>query len=253
MNTLSHDQIRTIVSKMDPVSKARFMATSKEFRNIVKSMSPPTGSYEDRTGRFQNIYSMESYDDCVSLIHNDVEKESGIVFDTEFSILDQGGEGFAYMQLLKHPYENNHLFTSFRNTFKKHDQKVLIRHVREVFPDMSSNNNLNEINEYAHHVQLVHSQYRRRILRLLKAFAKENPVYKETLALLRRRSKPYTTREEKDHKDRLMDAILIIALVFLSSDDPTKERYTQNGKKMTLNEKISRLIKRCIKNNKNNK
>lgn len=47
------------------------------------------------------------------------------------------------------------------------------------------------------------------------------------------------------HRDRLMDAIIVQSLVISHSDDPTKRMVNRAGRELTLNEKITRLVKNC--------
>lgn len=244
MKNLPKDIQEHIASTLDPKSRARLAAVSKDMKRAVNATGPPTGSYQKKSGRFQKRFGEKGMQSCLSKMDNAV-RESGITL-ADMSVVEMYSTGRMMWRVLKKSYKKNRLLEDFRHVLRQKTEPEFVNEILKTFPDLELDRSVREDLRQDWKDEKKHfKDYRRRVIRLIKAWAKTDARYRETLPLVRRRSKPYTTNEEKMHKDRLMDAIIVQTLVISHSDDPTKPIPRQDGTLMTLQEKIDRLVQRC--------
>lgn len=244
MKNLPKEIQEHIASTLDPKSRARLRTVSREMKSAVNATELPTGSYQKKTGRFQKRFGEKGMHSCLSKMDNSV-RESGIALE-DMSIAEMYSTGRIMWRVLKKSYRKNRLLEDFRHVLREKTEPEFVKEMLDSIPGLELNRSVREdLRQEWKREKRHHKDYRRRVIRLIKAWAKTDKRYRETLELVRRRTKPYTLNEEKMHKDRLMDAIIVQTLVISHSDDPTKPIPRQDGTLMTLDEKINRLVKQC--------
>jgi hypothetical protein len=231
-----------IIEKLDPKSNARLRATSKSLRGAVDSTAS-FGSYQKKTGRFQKRFSNEGMYSCMDKIEQKI-RDAGIDRWVDFSDLEFHSHRRILWMVFKRAYAKNKLLTVFREELRLKSLEEDIQSLQAMFSDMVvTEEDREDIHQSLKFDWRLQKDYRRRVLRLLKAWSVSDPRYRETSHLLRKGTHRYSTQEEMAHRDRLMDAIIVQSLLILFSDDPSKPRVKQNGTEMTLQEKFDRLVK----------
>jgi hypothetical protein len=147
---------------------------------------------------------------------------------------------------MKKSYSKNTLLHDFREKLQPKTLEDLLKDVKDVFPDIEVTAELKkDLRADLRNESRQQREYRRRVIRLLKAWSATDSRYKETLHLARSWKHKYTDIEESMHRDRMMDAIIVQSLVISHSDDPTKRMLSQSGREMTIAEKVNRLVESC--------
>lgn len=249
MNVQYHTQMKNlpselqagIIKTLDPKSKARLRATSKALKSVVDSTQPPTGSYSAKTGRFQKRFPLKGMTQCIKKHQDAFLDMDSIEHHDQFR-----DYGFMVYKDLKTSYDKNTLFRDFRTLTHEQTEDAYLKTVLDAFPNMKSDAEFRQMMKAAWHEETKQKvSYRRRVIRLLKAWTSTDARYKETLSLVRRRTATYTPSEEKAHKDRLMDAIIVQSAVLHPADDPTRTILNSRGHPMSLTDKINLVVKRC--------
>jgi hypothetical protein len=244
MKNLPRELQEKIASSLDAKSLARVRAASKNLKEAVDTVTPPTGSYQKKMGRFQKRFSDKGMYSCIHKIDDSI-RDSGISVH-DLSPSEMYSTGRMMWRVFKKSYRKNTLLEHFRHILREKTFDDFVADIQAVFgPDLINRNTREDLRRDWKDEKKHFKDYRRRVIRLIKAWAKTDPRYTETVAVVRRRTKPFTVKEERMHKDRLMDAIIVQTLVISMSDDPTKPIPKQNGTMMTLQEKIDRLVKKC--------
>lgn len=241
MKNLPRDIQELIVGRLDPKSSARLRAVSRDMKEVVDAAHPPTGSYRKKTGRFQKRFSIRGMEKCA-------KKHAGHFMGME-DIHHHGRFqefGHVVYKNLKKSYERNTLFRDFKSITAERTEEEHWNVTLRFFPEKASDHAFRlEMKKGWHEETKQKRSFRRRIIRLLKAWAGKNESYKETLRLARRRTVLYTDEEEQKHKDRLMDAIIVQTAVLHPADDPTRTIVGKDGAPLSLEQKIDALVKRC--------
>lgn len=229
---------REIATRLDPKSAARMRAVSTEWKRAVNETHGPTGSYSRKSGRFQKQFSAKNFFRCESKIKDSTTAEPASGVKTpEFA------EHARFMHaLLTAAYKNKKLLLTFRESPKDLDG------IRKQF-------RFDRFDPAKHDMRVVDgavnafSRWRRdlhrRVVKLIKAWARHDSRYRDTVKIVRRRTKPYTLQEEMKHRDRVMDAILVQLLARLRCDDPAKPAYDPSGDIIPLNDRVRMLVKEC--------
>jgi hypothetical protein len=242
MKNLPRDIQELIADRLDPKSSARLRAVSREMKEVVDATRPPTGSYRRTTGRFQKRFSKRGMSQCrvKHLQHFKVMED-----DHHLSKIVEHVHMLYYDRLQK-AYKKNTLFRDFKSIFSGQTEEEYWQEMINILPDMASDPAFRTGTKAAwiQETREIHD-FRRRVVRLLKLWARENDVYTETLRLVRRRTAVYTKDEERCHKDRLMDAIIVQTAVVHLADDPTRTIIGRDGAPLSLEQKIARLVKLC--------
>jgi hypothetical protein len=242
MKNLPRDIQEMVVGHLDPKSMARLRTISKDMKRVVDATQPPTGSYKRRTGRFQKRFSLRGMEKCASK-HKDHFMEMGYIHHyahfQEFGIMN-------YKKMRK-SYDRNTLFRDFKIITAEHTEDEHMETMLNMFQDMVLDQ---ESRHWVHDAWIYDTKekrkFRRRVIRLLKLWSKTNDTYIETLKLARRRTHQYTDAEERTHKDRLMDAIIVQTSVLHSADDPTRTILGKDGTPLSLEKKIENVVKKCM-------
>jgi hypothetical protein len=241
MKNLPDDVQGVILKSLDPKSTARLRATSKEMKTLVDDSQPPTGSYTRKTGRFQKRFSYKGMATCVKKHQGSFSDMADIQHHAEIQDF-----GWAMYRDFRAAYKRNTLFRDFRSLTRPQTQEEHWTQAVDIFPELKDDAAFRrDLKQGWIHETKEKTSFRRRVIRLLKAWAATDSRYKDTLALARRRTSPYTLQEEQTHKDRLMDAIIVQSALIHPADDPTRTMLDNQGKPMTLNQKIDAVVKKC--------
>lgn len=233
-----------VAKKLDPKSRALLRTVSKEMKNAVDISQPPTGSYKKRTGRFQGRFAHKSMYKCMRKVRKSLDNAG--MTNVDFSALEFFSIGTIMWHDLRKSYDKNSILRDFRKKLEARTMDDLLRDVKDVFPNIEITAELKkDLQRDLRNEQRQRREYKRRVTRLLKAWASTDPRYLETLHMVRRRTHEYTKLDETMHRDRLMDAIIVQSLVISHSDDPTKRLFTKNGRELSIKEKVDRLVRNC--------
>jgi hypothetical protein len=243
LNNLPEDMQREIVSRLDRRSSARLRATSKEMKGVVDSMVPRGGSYQKKTGKYQKRFSIKGMAKCARKHASHFMDLDDMKHHAHFGVVEYGT---AVYKELKKAYGRNTLFADFRSltaeTTWETYWKDMKRHVPEVTQYADSKKLAKE--SWQEEVKQKRS-FRRRVIRLLKLWAKSDKNYETPLSLARRRTAGYTDEEEAMYKDKLMDAIIVQTSILHPADDPTLEILGTDGKPLSLKQKVNMVVKQC--------
>jgi len=244
MQNLPWEMHAEIAKRLDPKSRARLRTVSKEMKEAVDASQPPTGSYQHRTGRFQGRFANKGMYKCMRRVRNALDGAG--MTDADFSALEFFSIGRLMWHDMKKSYRKNTILHDFRQKMQPKTIDDLLKEVREIFPGIEVTRELKkDLMTDLRNEQRQQREYRRRVVRLLKAWSETDHRYTETLHLVRSWKHVYTDLEESMHRDRLMDAIIVQSLVISHSDDPTKRMVNQSGRELTMDQKINRLVKNC--------
>ena len=244
MQNLPWELQAEVAKKLDPKSRARLRTVSKEMKEAVNITQPPTGSYQRRTGRFQGRFAHKGMYKCMRKVRKALD--DGGMTNADFSVLEFFSIGRIMWHAMKKSYGKSTMLHDFRKKMEPKTLDELLKEVKDVFPDIEVTAELKkDLKADLRNEQRQQREYRRRVVRLLKAWSQTDDRYKETLHLVRSWKHKYTKIEESMHRDRLMDAIIVQSLVISQSDDPTKRMVNRVGRVLTLDEKINRLVKNC--------
>jgi len=206
-------------------------------------MVPRGGSYQKKTGKYQKRFSIKGMAKCAKKHASHFMDLEDMQYHAHFGIVEYGS--IVYKELKK-AYAKNTLFADFRSltTETTWDAywKDLVRHVPEVTQHTESKKYAKE--SWHEEVKQKRS-FRRRVVRLLKLWAKADNTYKTPLSMARRRVMEYTQEEESTHKDKLLDAIIVQTAILHPADDPTLEILGPDGKPLSLKQKVDMVIKQC--------
>jgi hypothetical protein len=237
MKNLPRDIQAMIIGTLDPKSVARLRTVSKELKNVVDTSRPPTGSYEKKTGRFQKRFSEKHLDQCVRKQEKRLA-ETGMLHHMRVEYY-----GFLNYKRMKAAYAKNTLLRVFKEISSSQTEDEFMHEMMRLLKCKEI-----DMNEWRNAWMEDNRQrkiFRRRVVRLLKAWSKTNATYVDTLMLVRKRNHLYTAAEEKAHKDRLMDAIIVQIAAAHKFDDPTRTILDSRGVPLTLDEKINAIVKKC--------
>lgn len=234
-----------VISKLNTKSKSKLRTVSKEMRRAVDDVEPPTGSYERKTGRFQSFWTKKKRRRCHykhGIIttdhyskhgygHAPVNGMVGLVFD-ECMKEYKGSTLLGVLRVMRTetPDEFAHFFLQYYqgDPYTEHAWNILNQNLRE------------------------QKEYLRRVTRLIKQWGKRDKRYAQTYHLIMKRTELYTPYEERMHKDRIMDALLIQYIGAIVSIDPTKPGYTATGKKRDLSEQVKYVTGLCREKTRDN-
>lgn len=243
MKNLPRDVQVMIAERLDPKSSARLRAVSTEMKDVVNATRPPTGSYQKKTGRFQKRFSIRGMEKCAK---KHVSHFQGTNALRHYSHFQEYGR-MVYKRMKK-SYERNTLFRDFRSITAAQTEAEHWHEMLQLFPeaDPSDDTLRRDMKKAWLEETREKKTFRRRVARLLRMWAADgNDTYAETLKLARRRVVPYTDDEERRHKDRLMDAIIVQTSVLHAADDPTKRILGNDGTPLSLDQKIALVVKAC--------
>jgi len=258
MKNLPNELQEEIVRRLPRKDQAKVRAVSKDLKKAADRVAPPPGRYEIGTGRYQKRFALKSHATCAK---KQYEEQSGKTFSNHYYRFDDDFAGnylFEEYKALKKAYGNNTLFKTFRETTAHQSKRAFVDAAMGVFeqhydPDFFSPEEIREASatfrremgaQWKESMK-IREMLRRRVTRLLSQWSAEDSSYVDALHLARRRTVPYTAEEEKKYKDKLMDAIIVQTAVLHGADDPTLPQRNQQGKLMSLSEKVQRVIKFC--------
>ena len=256
LGDLPRDVQEKIFEKLDPKSRKRMSVTSKEMQNVIRASEPPTGSYIKKTGRFQRVFSIRKRQRCKRKILRSLNlkdwwdqirwDENDITYETLRSVL---WPNYEYFFGLRYYYLKNCLLKQFREKTKLEKFSDVLENAKKIEAEWEdftlTNDVIKDMKKQEKQLQTEKIRFRRSVIRLIRQWSEEEPSYKETLKLLRRRKKPYKKSEETSHRDRLMDAILVQTLVPFVDQDPTRVQLKPNGTPYTLKEKVNKIVRLC--------
>jgi hypothetical protein len=240
LNKIPNELQGLIIDKLDPKSKAKLRVVSKEMRRAVNDVNPPTGSYRQKTGRFQTFWSAKRRDQC---LHRRIgASTSAETRHTGFGHVEFNPMSRLVLDECIRFYKGNKLLIALRNMRTEDlDQFMFLFETYYRRGDPYSD----EGYAIAAHDLRNQKRFIRSTTRLLKQWGETDPKYSETYHMVRRNSKPYTTHDEKMHADRVMDALLIQYIANWAEIDPTKAAYTTTGRERTLDEKVRYVTSLC--------
>ena len=237
LNTLPNELQGLIISQLDTKSKAKLRTVSTEMRRAVDDVEPPTGSYERKSGRFQSFWTKKRRSQChykhgiitnrhskPGYGHAPVNGMVGLVFDECMKDYKNSSLlGVLRVMRTETPNEFAHFFLQYYYGDPYTDQAWAVL-----------NENLKEQKEYL-----------RRVTRLIKQWGETDKRYAETYHLIMKRTGLYTPYEERMHKDRIMDALLVQYIGAIVNIDPTKPGYTSSGRKRDVSEQVRYVTGLC--------
>jgi len=258
MKNLPNELQEEIVRRLPRKDQAKARAVSKDLKKAADRVAPPPGRYDAGTGRYQKRFGLKSHAMCA---RKQYEEHTGRTFSNHYYRFEDDFAGnylFQEYKALKKAYGNNTLFKTFRDTTAHQSKRAFVDDAMGVFeqhydPDFFSPEEIREasatfrreMGSQWKESMKIREMLRRRVTRLLSQWSAEDSSYVDALHLARRRTVPYTAEEEKAHKDKLMDAIIVQTAVLHGADDPTLPQRNQHGKLMSLSEKVQRVIKFC--------
>ena len=241
MKNLPRDIQEMIVARLDPKSSARLRTVSRDMKAVIDSTRPPTGSYQQKTGRFQKRFSIRGMEQCAKKQVDDFMGMEDVHYHRHFQEY-----GRSVYKKMKKSYEKNTLFRNFKVMMTSETEDEYWKKAIDIFPEMVSDTAFRDMMRESWQEDVRDKRtFRRRVVRLLKLWAENNQLYTETLKLVRRKKGTYTEEEERTHKDRLMDAIIVQTAVLHPKDDPTRTIMGKNGMPLSLDKKIEMLVKKC--------
>lgn len=247
LDALPNELQGLIIKKLDTKSKAKLRVASTEMRRAVDNVEPPTGSYERRSGRYQSFWTEKRRLKC--------HRKHDHITSDRYSKLGYGRarvNGFI-----------NHVFDECMRDYKRSSLLAIFKIMRSETPEefvyFFKSYYLGDLNgprvgEYMHRDLYEQKEFLRRVTRLIKQWGKTDKRYAETYHLIMRRKKLttinnidvfYTPYEERMHKDRIMDALLVQYIAAIVNIDVTKPGYTKSGRKRTLSEQIKYVTGLC--------
>lgn len=241
MKTLPRSLQEEIARRLDPKTAARMRSVSKEMKNVIDTTWGPTGSYQRKTGRFQKRFSVKGMFMCY-VKHMDAFRKLGDYFRKSYGI------DLEFFKSMKKSYKKNSLFRDFKSMTTVCTLDEYRAEVRRILRnDLAPSDYEDVVPELWKEKCQRKRDIRRRVIRLIKAWAQESPTspYADTLTLVRRRKVRYIPQEEREHKDRLMDAIIVQLIVQNPYDDPTRKILGKNGTPLSLDAKVSYVVRQC--------
>lgn len=260
MKNLPNEMQEEIVRRLPRKDQAKARAVSKDLKKAADRVAPAPGRYDAGTGRYQKRFGLKSHAMCA---RKQYEEHTGRTFSNHHYRFEDDFRGnylFQEYKALKKAYGNNTLFKTFRDTTAHQSKRAFVDDAMGVFeqhydPEFFSPEEIREASttfrremgaQWKESMK-IREMLRRRVTRLLSQWSAEDSSYNTAVHLARRRTVPYTAEEEKAHKDKLMDAIIVQTAVLHGADDPTLPQRNQQGKLMSLSEKVQRVIKFCSK------
>ena len=222
-----HD-IKVMIAKRvrDPATIASLKCSSREWKAAVDD-AHLTGSYARGTGRYQRVFPKKAFLACSThiIVASDTDRVVGSTEEAEHSTI--------LAKMMRVAYNTNSLLASFRSLTDSNT-------VKDAF-------DLDLVTADSRHIVASalyrwRKEFHARVIRLIRLWTRTDPRYAATLPLVRRRRKAYSRAEEKAHKDRVMDAILVQLLAKFRCDDPTRERVDSTGKLIDLHWRIRKLV-----------
>ena len=239
LNKIPNELQAIVVSKLDPKSKAKLRSVSKEMKRAVDDTVPPTGSYRNKTGRFQSFWTKKRREQCswtkigVVTAGTTMHPEGYVTVDCDMCEI-------VTEECIKH-YKKNRLVEILRimrtETPEEFAHFFVTYYDLDPYTDMAWDRMIRDLRHQ--------KQYLRRVTRLIKQWGKTDTRYAETYHIIMRRKGLYTPYEERMHADRIMDALLVQYIAGLAALDVTKAAYTSKGRERTLSEKVKYVTGLC--------
>ena len=247
LNKLPNELQSLVISKLDPKSKSKLRGVSTEMRRAVDNVEPPTGSYERKSGRFQSFWTKKRREKCHykhGVITTDKHAKSGYGHAKLNSMV-----GKVFDECVKY-YKTSSLMNILHVMRNETPDEFIHFFVKYYHGDLDSEQSWDHLMEDLRDQK----EYLRRVTRLIKQWGKTDKRYAETYHLIMRRKEIfksgdtkifYTPYEERMHKDRVMDALLIQYIGAIVLVDPTKPGYTSTGRKRDLSEQVKYVTGLC--------
>ena len=230
-----------IADRLDPKSSARLRAVSRDMKEVVDATRPPTGSYQRKTGRYQKRFSIRGMKKCEQKHASHFGGMRDIRHHARFLEF-----GLIVYDELKKSYKRNTLLRDFKSITAERTEDEYWKEAIEIFPHLASDHTFRDEMTAGWHEETKNKRdFRRRVVRLIKLWARANESYTETLRLMRRRTVIYANADEQKNKDRLMDAIIVQTAVLHPADDPTQTIVGKDGAPLSIEQKIARVVKLC--------
>lgn len=247
LDSLPNELQGLIISKLDTKSKAKLRVASTEMRRAVDNVEPPTGSYERKSGRFQSFWLKKNRQRChdkLGIVTNDARSKHGYGRAKVNGFID-------------------HVFDECVKYYRRSTLMGIIHVMRTETPDEFVHffvkyyrGDVNSEQAWDHLMEDLRDQkeFLRRVTRLIKQWGKTDKRYAETYHLIMRRKEILksgdvkifcTPYEERMHKDRFMDAMIVQYVAAISNIDVTKPGYTVKGRERTLSEQIKYVTGLC--------